>query len=74
MATDDKKEPPICGTCLGAAEGLQKLLGVAGTGQVPDVEAVKEGVAEMRAARQCLDNIDILLEMLSGLSVFPDKD
>ncbi len=41
------------------------------------MEAVKEGVAEMRAARQCLvdaiDNVGILLEMLSGLSVFPDK-
>jgi hypothetical protein len=36
-----------------------------------------EGAAES-AARQCLldaiGNVDILLEMLTGLSVFPDKD
>ncbi|MFI6803191.1 DUF6245 family protein [Streptosporangium canum] len=74
----DPATGPIPLAAAHAAEGLQKLLGIAGTGQVPDVEAVKEGVAEMRAARQCLvdaiDNVDILLEMLTGLSVFLDKD
>ncbi|MFF4198738.1 DUF6245 family protein [Nonomuraea sp. NPDC001831] len=31
-----------------AAEGLQKLLGIACTGRVPDVEAVKEGASRSR--------------------------
>ncbi|MDP9868669.1 hypothetical protein J2S55_007935 [Streptosporangium brasiliense] len=78
IIAQDPSTGPIPLAAAHAAEGLQKLLGIAGTGQVPDVEAVKEGVTEMRAARQCLvdaiDNVDILLKMLSGLSVFLDKD
>ncbi|MEU7457548.1 DUF6245 family protein [Streptosporangium roseum] len=78
LVAQDPATGPIPLAAAHAAEGLQKLLGVAGTGQVPDVEAVKEGVAEMRAARQCLvdaiANVDILLEMLTGLSAFLDKD
>ncbi|MEV4246705.1 DUF6245 family protein [Streptosporangium canum] len=78
LVAQDPSTGPIPLAAAHAAEGLQKLLGVAGAGQVPDVEAVREGVAEMRAARQCLvdaiDNVDILLEMLSGLSVFLDKE
>lgn len=78
LVAQDPATGPIPLAAAHAAEGLQKLLGVAGTGQVPDVEAVRDGVAEMRAARQCLvdaiDNVDILLEMLSGLSAFLDKD
>ncbi|GAA4224811.1 hypothetical protein FHR32_006845 [Streptosporangium album] len=78
LVAQDPATGPIPLAAAHTAEGLQKLLGIAGTGQVPDVDAVKEGVAEMRAARQCLvdaiDNVDILLEMLSGLSAFLDKD
>jgi hypothetical protein len=78
IVAQDPATGPIPLAAAHAAEGLQKLLGIAGTGQVPDVEAVRKGVAEMRAARQCLvdaiDNVDILLEMLTGLSVFLDKD
>ncbi|WP_406313729.1 hypothetical protein OHA77_35945 [Streptosporangium sp. NBC_01639] len=61
-----------------AAEGLQKLLGVIGAGQVPDVETVKEHVAEMRAARECLvtaiGNVDILLDMLTGMTALLGED
>ncbi len=61
-----------------AAEGLQKLLGVAGTGQVPDVEAVEEHVAEMRAVRECLvaaiGNVDILLDKRTGMTALLDED
>ncbi|WP_031171810.1 DUF6245 family protein [Streptosporangium roseum] len=78
LVAQDPATGPLPLAAAHAAEGLQKLLGIAGTGQVPDVEAIKEGFAEMRAARQCLveaiDNIDILLEMLTGLSAFLDKD
>ncbi|MFF0249907.1 DUF6245 family protein [Streptosporangium sandarakinum] len=54
------------------AEGLQKLLGVVSDGQVPSMEAVREHITEMKAARQCLvdaiGNVDILLGILSGLT------
>ncbi|MFF0249916.1 DUF6245 family protein [Streptosporangium sandarakinum] len=75
LVAQDPAMGPIRLAAAHAAEGLQKLLGVASPGQVPDAEAVKEGVAEMRAARRCLiEAIGILLEMLSGLPAFPDKD
>ncbi|GAA5768126.1 hypothetical protein Aros01_04634 [Streptosporangium roseum] len=51
LVAQDPATDPIQPAAAHAAEGLQKLLGIAGTGQVPDMEAVREGVAEMRAAR-----------------------
>ncbi|WP_031165880.1 DUF6245 family protein [Streptosporangium roseum] len=78
LVAQEPSTGPIPLAAAHAAEGLQKLLGIAGTGQVPDVEAVKEGVAEMRAARQCLvdaiDNVDILLDMLNGMTALLGED
>ncbi|MEU6741366.1 hypothetical protein [Streptosporangium sandarakinum] len=57
---------------------MQKLLGVIGGGQVPSVEVVREHIAEIRAARQCLvdaiGNVDILLGRLSGLTDLIGED
>ncbi|MEU4835585.1 DUF6245 family protein [Streptosporangium sp. NPDC023615] len=57
---------------------MQQLLGVAGTGQVPDVETVAAHVAEIKAARErlvtAIGNVDILLQMLSGLSGLLDEN
>lgn len=46
-------------------------------GQVPSVENVRYGMAELRAARECFEaaiaNVDILTSMLGGLdAVFGD--
>ncbi|MER5625099.1 DUF6245 family protein [Streptosporangium sp. NPDC002544] len=65
LVAQDASTGPIPVAAAHAAEGLQKLLGVIGAGQVPDVETVKEHLTEIRAARQCLidaiGNVDILL-------------
>lgn len=78
LVAQDPSTGPIPLAAAHTAEGLQKLLGVIGAEQVPDVEVVKKHVAEMRAARECLvdaiGNVDILLETLSGLPAFLDKD
>ncbi|MEU0484155.1 DUF6245 family protein [Streptosporangium sp. NPDC006013] len=78
LIAQDPATGPIPLAAAHAAEGLQRLLGVAGAGQVPDVETVKEHVAEIEAARECLvtaiGNVDILLQMLSGLSALFGED
>jgi hypothetical protein len=64
----DASTGPIPLAAAHAADGLQRLLGVIARGQVPDIEKVMEGIAEMRAAREsfeaAIDNIDILMAML----------
>lgn len=69
---------PIPLAAAHAAEGLQKLLGVIGAGQMPDVETVKEHVAEIRAARECLvtaiGNVDILLDVRTGMTALLGED
>ncbi|GAA5768146.1 hypothetical protein Aros01_04654 [Streptosporangium roseum] len=47
LVAQDPATGPIQPAAAHAAEGLQKLLGIAGTGQVPDAKAVKGDVAEM---------------------------
>ncbi|MER5624286.1 DUF6245 family protein [Streptosporangium sp. NPDC002544] len=49
LVAQDPATGPIPLAAAHAAEGLQKLLGVVGAGQVPDVETVTEHVAEMAA-------------------------
>ncbi|WP_231509667.1 hypothetical protein [Streptosporangium roseum] len=45
---------------------------------MPDVEAVEEHVAEMRAVRECLvaaiGNVDILLDKRTGMTALLDED
>ncbi|MGW4412742.1 DUF6245 family protein [Nonomuraea sp. NPDC004702] len=48
LVAQDPSTGPVPPAAAHAAEGLQKLLGIAGTGQVPDVEAVKEGSPRSR--------------------------
>ncbi|MER5326969.1 DUF6245 family protein [Streptosporangium roseum] len=78
LVAQDVSTGPIPLAAAHAAEGLQKLLGVIGAGQVPDVETVKEHVAEMRAPRECLvtaiGNVDILLDMLNGMTALLGGD
>jgi hypothetical protein len=73
----DQSTGPIPLAAAHAADGLQKLLGVIAAGQVPSVENLRHGVAELRAARECFEatiaNIDILTSMLGGVeAVFGD--
>ncbi|MER6173602.1 DUF6245 family protein [Streptosporangium sp. NPDC001681] len=78
LVAQDPSTGPIPLAAAHAAEGLQKLLGVIGAGQVPDVETVIEHLAEMRAARECLvaaiGNVDILLDMLNGMTALLGED
>ncbi|MDP9868478.1 hypothetical protein J2S55_007744 [Streptosporangium brasiliense] len=78
LVAQDASTGPIPLAAAHTAEGLQKLLGVIGAGQVPDVETVKAHVVEIEAARQCLldaiGNVDILLQMLNGLSAMFGDD
>jgi hypothetical protein len=72
----DPATGPIPLAAAHAADGLQKLLGVIAGGQVPDVDNVGRGLAELGAARECFEatiaNIDILLSMLAGLDALFD--
>jgi hypothetical protein len=67
----DQTTGPIPLAAAHAADGLQRLLGVLATGQVADVEKVRAGVAELRAARESFEaaiaNIDILTALLDGV-------
>ncbi|GAT71246.1 hypothetical protein PS9374_06937 [Planomonospora sphaerica] len=69
---------PIPLAAAHTAEGLQRLLGVIGAGQVPSVGAVAAHVAELERARACLvdaiGNVDILLQMLNRLSAMFGED
>jgi hypothetical protein len=73
----DPSTGPIPLAAAHAADGLQRLLGVIARGQVPDIEKVKEGIAEMRSARQCFEaaigNIDILMSMLGAVGDLFDE-
>lgn len=72
----DPATGPIPLAAAHAADGLQRLLGAIAAGQVPNVDNVQHGVAELRAARECFEativNIDILLSMLGGLEALFD--
>ncbi|GGK94007.1 hypothetical protein Ppa06_70060 [Planomonospora parontospora subsp. parontospora] len=74
----DPSTGPIPLAAAHTAEGLQRLLGVIGAGQVPSAEAVTEHIAELEKARACLvdaiGNVDILLQMLNGLSAMFGED
>ncbi|MEV4091263.1 DUF6245 family protein [Streptosporangium saharense] len=50
----DPSTGPIPVAAAHAADGLQRLLSVIAGGQVPSVEGVAAGIAEMKAARQAL--------------------
>lgn len=71
LVAQDPSTGPIPLAAAHAAEGLHRLLGVIGGGQVPTVENAEHGIAEMEAARACLvtaiGNVDILLDLLAGL-------
>ncbi|MGW4412397.1 DUF6245 family protein [Nonomuraea sp. NPDC004702] len=66
LIAQDPSTGPIPLAAAHAADGLQQLLGVVAAGQVPSVEQVKEHVAAIENARECLvqaiGNIDILLD------------
>ena len=47
----DPSTGPVPLAAAHAADGLQRLLGVIAAGQVPNIENVRHGLAEMRAAR-----------------------
>ncbi len=72
----DPATGPIPLAAAHAADGLQTLLGVIAAGQVPSVDNVRHGLAEMRAARECFEatiaNIDVLTSMLAGLEALFD--
>lgn len=76
----DASTGPIPVAAAHAADGLHRLLGVIGGGQVPSVENVKTGVAEMKAARQAftnaiaIANVDVLLGMLGDLQAVLGED
>uniref|UniRef100_UPI003F491E8A DUF6245 family protein n=1 Tax=Sphaerisporangium sp. CA-236357 TaxID=3240030 RepID=UPI003F491E8A len=78
LIAQDPSTGPIPLAAAHAAEGLQRLLGVIGAGQVPSVEEVKNHVAEIEAARECLvtaiGNVDILLQMLGGMTALLGDD
>jgi hypothetical protein len=78
LVAQDASTGPIPLPAAHAADGLQRPLGVVAAGQVPSVEQVKEHVAQIEAARECLvhaiGNIDILLDMLGGLHTLLGDD
>jgi uncharacterized protein DUF6245 len=71
LIAQDSGTGPIPLAAAHAADGVHRLLGVIGAGQVPSIEDAKYGIAEMEAARESLvlaiSNVDILLDMLAGL-------
>jgi len=72
----DQATGPIPLAAAHAADGLQTLLGVIATGQVPKAENVANARAELGAARECFEaaivNIGILTSMLEGLDALFD--
>lgn len=72
----DPATGPIPLAAAHGAEGLGRLLAVVAAGQVPTVENMTDGIAELRAARACFErtiaNIDILVRMLDGLDTLFD--
>jgi hypothetical protein len=71
LIAQDPSTGPIPLAAAHAADALHRLLGVSGTAQIPSIENAKHGIAEIETARESLalaiNNIDILLDMLTGL-------
>lgn len=67
LVAQDPATGPIPLAAAHAAEGLNRLLGVSGGGQVPTVENAEHGLAEIEAARECLVRAIGNVDMLTGL-------
>jgi hypothetical protein len=78
LIAQDPSSGPIPLAAAHTAEGLQRLLGVIDAGRVPSTDAVTAHIAEIEAAHACLvdaiGNVDILLQMLNGLSAILGED